>query len=217
LKVAELPSKTSRRLLSTDFEIPQLKVRVKAAVAVLLTARSLASDPFSARPALADGFLLTALSVALSLPPVGLYRTVTVHDFLGPRLVPLHRSAVIVNAPGDGEIEITRALVAEPPEFVSVNVCDTPADWPAKSKVPVLVVGDHASCGGLLDAFARRNQQHPHHKRKHRARNRPRPHRTPLPLPPRGAEPSTCAPELTDAAILLPTTKLCHPFADANL
>jgi hypothetical protein len=65
-----------------------------------------------------------AVSVAPALPvPVGANCTVTLQDFFGPRLVPLQVSAVLVNA-ADPVNAIVSALVPEPPEFVSVNVCD---------------------------------------------------------------------------------------------
>jgi hypothetical protein len=66
-----------------------------------------------------------AVRLVLSLPPDPLYRTVTVHDLLGPRLVPLQLSTVFVNALGDpetGDSVIASAPVAAPPEFVSLNV-----------------------------------------------------------------------------------------------
>jgi len=78
--------------------------------------------------------LLVAVIVAVSpLPVVGAYWTVTLHDFLGPRLVPVQASAVIVNGPGEGETVTFSALVAEPPELVSANCCDTGPDWVPKS------------------------------------------------------------------------------------
>ncbi len=74
---------------------------------------------------LAAAFLPLAASVAVSLWPaaVGLYTTVTLHDFPGPRLVAVQASAVFVNA-ADPVSATVSAAVAEPPEFVSVNVCD---------------------------------------------------------------------------------------------
>jgi hypothetical protein len=81
--------------------------------------------PVSEAVAIASRFLPDALSVALSLAPavVGAYRTVTLHDFLGPRLLAVHVSAVTENA-DEPVSETLSAPVAEPPEFVSVNVLD---------------------------------------------------------------------------------------------
>lgn len=78
--------------------------------------------PVSVMRAVAPAFLPVAVSLAASVRPAAVkaYRTATVHDFRGPRLVPVQRSAVLVNpAP-----EAVRAAEAEPPEFLSVNVCD---------------------------------------------------------------------------------------------
>jgi hypothetical protein len=44
------------------------------------------------------------------------------HDFTGPRLVPVHVSAVFLKPAADSER--VSAPVADPPEFVSLNV------WP---------------------------------------------------------------------------------------
>jgi hypothetical protein len=100
-----------------------------------------------------DGFGLLALNVPPSLPVPGLYSTVTVHDFLGPRLLPLHTSAVIVNGPGSGETVTVSAAEAEPPEFVSVNSCATAFTWAPKSNVPP-VAGDQLSEGRLAGGLA---------------------------------------------------------------
>jgi hypothetical protein len=81
--------------------------------------------PVSETLALAGGFLLEAVSVALSVEPaaVGSYWMVTLHDFLGPRLVPVQPSAVTEKA--EEPVSVTlRALVPLPPEFLSVNVCE---------------------------------------------------------------------------------------------
>ena len=84
--------------------------------------QSTAPLPVRLMVAVAAGLLLVAVSVALSpLPVVGAYWTVTVHVFFGPRLVAAHVSAVFVNA-ADPDKAIFSALVAEPPEFLSVNV-----------------------------------------------------------------------------------------------
>jgi hypothetical protein len=50
--------------------------------------------------AISTVFMPNAISVALSLAPsvVGAYWTVTLHDFLGPRLLAVHVSAVTENA-----------------------------------------------------------------------------------------------------------------------
>src|SRR6266576_3493192 len=88
---------------------------------------SQSTAPLPVRPmlAVALGFLLVAVSVALSpLPVVGTYRRVTLHDFFGPRLVAAQVSAVFVNA-ADPDKATVSAAVAEPPEFLSVNVCET--------------------------------------------------------------------------------------------
>jgi hypothetical protein len=65
------------------------------------------------------------VSVAVSLCPavVGAYATLTAHDLLGPRLVPVQASDVIENA-DDPDSKIVSIPDAEPPEFVSVKVCD---------------------------------------------------------------------------------------------
>src|SRR6266498_2411462 len=81
--------------------------------------------PVSVRLVVAAAFLPLAVSVAVSLWPttVGLYTTVTLHDFPGPRLVAVQASAVFVNAADPVSATVSEAE-AEPPEFVSVNVCD---------------------------------------------------------------------------------------------
>jgi hypothetical protein len=105
--------------------------------------------PLSVTLAFAAGFLLVAVSVPVSLsgPDVGAYRTVTLHDFFGPRLVAVHPSAVFVNAvePDSATVNIP---VAVPPELVNVNVWDAvfPACTIPKLKLP-LADGDHASTG----------------------------------------------------------------------
>jgi hypothetical protein len=70
--------------------------------------------------------LLVAVSVPVSLAPaaLGLYWTVTFHDFRGPTLVAVQVSAVFVYA-ADPDSATVSAAVALPPELVSVNVCDT--------------------------------------------------------------------------------------------
>jgi hypothetical protein len=81
--------------------------------------------PVSEAVAVAPRLLPDALSVAVSLAPavVGAYWMVTVHDFFGPRLVAVHVSAVFENA-DEPVSETLSAPVAEPPEFLSVNVFD---------------------------------------------------------------------------------------------
>jgi hypothetical protein len=66
-----------------------------------------------------------AVSVALSLYPLlfGAYSMVSVQDLLGPRLLPLQRSWVIVKAEGPDSV-IESLPVALPPQLVSVNVTD---------------------------------------------------------------------------------------------
>jgi hypothetical protein len=81
--------------------------------------------PVSEAVAVGLGFLPDALSVAVSLAPavVGAYWMVTVHDLFGPRLLAVHVSVVFENA-DEPVSETVSAAVAEPPEFVSVNVFD---------------------------------------------------------------------------------------------
>ena len=55
---------------------------------------------------------------------VGAYWTVTLHDLPGPRAVPVQASAVIVNV-AEPESEALSMPVAEPPELVSTNVCES--------------------------------------------------------------------------------------------
>jgi len=63
--------------------------------------------------------------------------TVTLHDFFGPRLVPVQVSAVILNAaagvPADGVSVIFSAEVAEPPELLSVNTLGDAVEPGAKA------------------------------------------------------------------------------------
>jgi hypothetical protein len=98
----------------------------------------------SVRLARAAAFLPDASSVAGTLTPdaVGAYWTVTIHDFLGPKLVPVQASDVTVNVPGPDSDTIS-AADAEPPVLVSVNVCIVTSPTPTvpKSKLP-LVAGD---------------------------------------------------------------------------
>ena len=77
--------------------------------------------PLSVMLALAGGFLLVTVRVAVSLAPVPLYLTVTLHDLLGPMLVATQPSAVFVNAAGPDSATVSTP-VAEPPEFVTRNV-----------------------------------------------------------------------------------------------
>jgi hypothetical protein len=68
--------------------------------------------------------LLAAVSVAVAVPaPGGANRTAIVHDLPGPRLVPVHVSAVMVNA-ADPASATFSAPVADPPELASVNACE---------------------------------------------------------------------------------------------
>ena len=110
-----------------------------------------ATFPVSVRLALAAAFLPNASSVAGSLTPdtVGAYSIVTMHDFLGPKLVPVQPSDVTVNVAGPDN-ETVNAADAEPPVFVSVNVRDWTSPTPTvpKSKLP-LVAGDQLIDGGL--------------------------------------------------------------------
>jgi hypothetical protein len=79
----------------------------------------------SVRLARAAAFLPDASSVAGVLTPdaVGAYWTVTIHDLLGPKLVPVQPSDVTVNVPGP-DSDTVSAADAELPVLVSVNVCD---------------------------------------------------------------------------------------------
>jgi hypothetical protein len=72
--------------------------------------------------------------------------TVTVHDFLGPRLVPVQPSRVMAN-PAGGATVILSAALADPPELASVNTCG--ADVTPGASVPKLTGpgGDQASIG----------------------------------------------------------------------
>jgi hypothetical protein len=90
--------------------------------------------PLRARLAVAEGLLLVAVSVALSVWPLeaGAYRTVTLHDVFAFSFAPLQVSPILVNA--DEPVRVTfSAALAAPPELASVNVWDTV--WPAV-KVP---------------------------------------------------------------------------------
>jgi hypothetical protein len=76
--------------------------------------------------AAAAGFLLAAFNKVGTPPgPTGANRTVTVHVWPGPRLVPVQVSLVMKNSTeGNGDRLIVSVPVAAPPELVSVNVCD---------------------------------------------------------------------------------------------
>jgi hypothetical protein len=79
----------------------------------------------SVRLALAAAFLPDTSSVAGALTPeaVGAYSTVTVQDFLGPKLVPVQPSDVTLKVPGPDN-DTVNAADAEPPVLVSVKVCE---------------------------------------------------------------------------------------------
>src|SRR5262245_33693581 len=83
---------------------------------------SSAALPVSVRSAVPAAFLPLALRTA-SLGPdvVGAYSTVTVHDFLGPRLVPLQLSSLTESSGASVSVTVS-AAEADPPEFVSVTV-----------------------------------------------------------------------------------------------
>src|SRR3954452_20220512 len=68
--------------------------------------RTTAPRPVSVTLALAASLWPLAPSAALSLSPaaLGVYCTVTLHDFLGPRLVPVQPSVVTVNDDPDSAI-----------------------------------------------------------------------------------------------------------------
>jgi hypothetical protein len=75
--------------------------------------------------ALASGRVPAAVSLAVTLPTrVGANRTVTLHDWRGGK-APRQVVPVIANsaAPGPDSL-IVSAPLADPPEFVSVNVCE---------------------------------------------------------------------------------------------
>ena len=76
-----------------------------------------ADVPAPVSASVAAVFWLTAVSVAPAAPvAVGANCTVTLHDLPGPRLVPVHVSAVTVNAADPGRV-IFSALLADPPVF----------------------------------------------------------------------------------------------------
>src|SRR5262245_37877187 len=108
------------RVLSTDLPIVQAYVRVSDGLALawpIVSGCPSSLAPLSVRlVVVAAGFGLLALNVPVSLHVPGVYPTVTLHDFFGPRLVPVQPSAMIVNGPGAGETLIVSAAVAEPPE-----------------------------------------------------------------------------------------------------
>jgi len=80
--------------------------------------------PVSVRLALAAGFFALAKSVAVFEPAAGgAYRTVTAQDFTGPRAIAVQLSDVTENAV-EPESMTFSVPVPEPPELVSVNVCD---------------------------------------------------------------------------------------------
>ena len=68
---------------------------------------------------------LAVVSVAVSAWPgmAGVYRTVTLHDLFGPRLVPVQLSAVLVKAPEPASVIFSTA-VAESPKLVRVNALE---------------------------------------------------------------------------------------------
>src|SRR5690242_18293818 len=73
--------------------------------------------------AFAARFRTTAVTVAVAAPTTaGAKRTVTVHVFPGPRLVPVHVSAVTVNA-GDPDTVTVIALLPRPPVLVNRSCC----------------------------------------------------------------------------------------------
>jgi hypothetical protein len=76
----------------------------------------------------------------------------TLHDFFGPRLMPVHASAVFEKA-DEPVTEIFSADVALVPELVTLNACDAllPAAALTAPKLKVagglLVIGDQLSAG----------------------------------------------------------------------
>jgi hypothetical protein len=92
-------------------------------------------------------FVVLFLDVAVSVPLNKVHGsvtcvlsnwTVTLHDFAGPRLFPVHVSAKIVNCGSMRGVTVSTD-VAEPPEFVSVNVAAgvAPGSGNPKSKKAV--------------------------------------------------------------------------------
>jgi hypothetical protein len=78
--------------------------------------------PVSAAVAVAAGFVLAAVRVALTEAVLaGANRTVTVQDPPGARLAPVQVSALAVNAAAPAKVTVS-APVACPPELASVNV-----------------------------------------------------------------------------------------------
>src|SRR5215472_11382371 len=79
--------------------------------------------PISGSVAVTAAFLLTAVSVAESVPVLaGANCTVTEQDLPGPRSVPVQVSVVTVNAAGPDSMTAS-AGACDPPVFASVNVC----------------------------------------------------------------------------------------------
>jgi hypothetical protein len=95
--------------------------------------------------------------VAVTDPPtrpgaVGANCAVKVHVLLGPRLVPVQWSAVIVNAAAP-DCDSFNAVVAIPPALVNVNVCDT--DWPTSTlPKPNGDAGLNTNDGGADEPYA---------------------------------------------------------------
>src|SRR5262245_54566050 len=109
-----------------------------------------AALPVRSSSAVASSFLPLASSVAARAGPdaVGAYSTVTVHDLRGPRLVSLQVSSVIESSGGPVSVTVS-AADADPPELVSVNVCETVFPTPTRPKPKLSFVdGDQASEGG---------------------------------------------------------------------
>lgn len=80
--------------------------------------------PLSESVAEAAGLLLATDNIACPRPVlVGANCTTTWHDFPGPTLVALQVSLVMLNAPEPDSVTFN-AEDADPPELVSVNVCE---------------------------------------------------------------------------------------------
>src|SRR5215472_15212336 len=95
-------------LLFSTTNVPGLSVRLGVGVPPTPLV------PVRVRLALAA--LPIALSVALTLPPllVGAYSTVSVQDMLGPRLLPLHPSWVLVKADDPDWVSVSGPVALRP-------------------------------------------------------------------------------------------------------
>ena len=82
--------------------------------------------PHNDRVAMAGALTASTVPVAFTVPgALGANCTVTVHDLRGPKLLPVHVSAVTVNASAPDNDTFFTARDALKPEFLNVNGCDT--------------------------------------------------------------------------------------------